>query len=88
MRFNVSKCYLMSIHRSKHTYSSHYKLDNHILQQVEENPYLGVTTHCIQKRASHINTISNKANSVSGFSQHNKKHATHDLKELAYISLA
>ena len=45
MRFNVSKSYLMSIHRSKHPYSSHYKLDNHILEQVEENPYLGVTIH-------------------------------------------
>ena len=42
MRFNVSKCYLMSIHRSKHPYSSYYKLDNHILEQVEENPYLGL----------------------------------------------
>ena len=39
MRFNVSKCYLMSIHRSKHPYSSHHKLDNHILEQVEENPW-------------------------------------------------
>ena len=45
MRFNVSKCYLMSIHRSKHPYSSHYKLDNHILERVEENPYLGLTIH-------------------------------------------
>ena len=43
MRFNVSKCYLISIHISMHSYSSHYKLDNHILEQVEENPYLGVT---------------------------------------------
>ena len=60
MRFNVSKCYLMSIHRSKHPYSSHYKLDNHILEQVEENPYLGLTIHKSLKWASHINKISNK----------------------------
>ena len=45
MRLYVSKCYLISIHRSKHPYSSHYKLDNHIHEQVEENPYLGVTIH-------------------------------------------
>ena len=45
MRFNVSKCYLMSIHRSKHPDGSHYKLDNHILEQVDENPCLGVTIH-------------------------------------------
>ena len=38
MRFNVSKCCLMSINRSEHPYSNHYRLDNHILEQVEENP--------------------------------------------------
>ena len=55
MRFNVSKCYLMSIHRSKHPYCSHYKLYNHILEQVEENTYYGVTIHKGLKWASHIN---------------------------------
>ena len=54
MRFNVSKCYLMSIHKSKHPYTSHYKLDNHILEQAEENPYLGDTLHKDLKWASHI----------------------------------
>ena len=54
MSFDVSKCYLMSIRRSKHPYSSHYKLDNHILKQVEEDPYLGVTIHKNVKWASHI----------------------------------
>ena len=87
MRFNVSKCYLMSIHRSKRHYSSHYKLDNHILEQVEENPYFGVTIHKSLKLASHINKISNKANSVLGFIKRNLKHANRDLKELAYASL-
>ena len=33
----------MSIPRSKHTYSSHRRLDNHVFEQVEENPYLGAT---------------------------------------------
>ena len=83
MRLNVSKCYLMSIHRSKRPYSSHYELYNHI---IEENPYLGLTIHKSLKWASHINEISNKVNSVLGFIQHNLKHANHDLKELAYAS--
>ena len=87
MRLNLPKCYLMSIHRSKHPYSSHYKLDNHIIEEVEENPYLGVTIHKSPKWASHINKISNKVNSVLGSIQHNLKHANHDLKELAYTSL-
>ena len=60
MQFNVSKCYLMSIHRSKHPYSSHYRLDYHILEQVEENPYLGLTIHKSLKWANHINKISTK----------------------------
>ena len=87
MRFNVSKCYLMSIHRSKHPYSSHYKLDNHILEQVEENPYLKVTLHQNQKFASNINNILNKANSVLGFIKHSLIHANRDLRQLAYTSL-
>ena len=87
MRLNVSKCYLMSIHRSKHPYSSHYKLDNHILEQAEENPYLGVIIHKSLKWASHINNISNKANSVFGLIKHNLRHANRDLKELAHTSL-
>ena len=77
----------MSIHRSKHPYSSHYKLDNHILEQVEKNPYLGLTIHKSLKWANHINKISNKANSVLGFIKRNLKHANSDLKELAYASL-
>ena len=87
MSHHVSKCYLMSIHRSKHPYSSHYVLDNNTLKQVEENPYLGVTIHKSLKWASHINKISNKANSVLGFIKRNLRHANRDLKELAYTSL-
>ena len=77
----------MSIHRSKHPYSSHYKLDNHILEQVDENPFLGLTMHKSPKWASHINKISNKANSLLGFIKRNMKYANRDLKELAYTSL-
>ena len=75
----------MSIHRNKHPYSSHYKLDNHILEQVEENPYLGVTIYKSVK--GQVNKISNKANSVLGFIKRNLKHANRDLIELAYTSL-
>ena len=77
----------MSIHTSKHHYSKHYKLDNHILEQVEENPYLGVAIHQNPKWVSHINKIFYKANSVLGFIQHNQKEVNHDLKELANTSL-
>ena len=39
------------------------------------------------KWASHINKISNKANSVLGFIKRNLKHTNRDLRELAYTSL-
>ena len=77
----------MSIHRSRHPYSRNYKFDYYILEQVEENPYLGVTIHKNLKWASHINEISNKVNSVLGFIQRNLRHANRDIRELAYTSL-
>ena len=42
MRFNAKKCYIIGIN-SKPTHS--YQLDGHILQEVQENPYI-----CIQNR--------------------------------------
>ena len=53
MRFNVSKCYLMSIHRSKHPYNSHYKVHNHILKQVEENQSRSYNTSKSKMGKSH-----------------------------------
>ena len=41
MRFNASKCYIMSIHRKKFPRIYRYSLNNYILEQVNENPYLG-----------------------------------------------
>ena len=64
MRFNAKKCYIMSINNK----STHfYLLDGHILQQVPENPYLGVTISEDLKWSSHISKISKKANSTLGF---------------------
>ena len=40
MRFNASKCYIMSIHRSQKPLTYTYTLDNHILEKVNKNPYL------------------------------------------------
>ena len=40
------------------------------------------------KWASHIDEITNKANSILGFIQRNLEHANRDLIELAYTSLA
>ena len=60
MRFNAKKCYIMSINNKL---THFYQLDGHILQQVPENPYLGVTISEDLKWSSHIK-ITKKANST------------------------
>ena len=71
MRFNAKKCYLMSINQK----STHfYRLDNHILQQVPDNPYLGVSLSDNMKWNSHISKISKKAKPTLGFLKINLKH--------------
>ncbi|KAK3095084.1 hypothetical protein FSP39_010107 [Pinctada imbricata] len=87
MRFNASKCYLMSIARSKHPHQFRYTLDNHILEHVHDNPYLGITLSDSLKWSTHINKITNRANSILGFLRRNLKYCSKSLKETAYISL-
>ena len=84
MRFNAKKCYIMSIN-SKSTHF--YQLDGHILQQVPENPYLGVTISDDLKWSSHICKITKKANSTLGFLKRNLKHCPLNCRMTAYISL-
>ena len=87
MRFNATKCYLMSIHRSQKPLTYMYTLDNHILEKVTNNPYLGVILSEDLKWATHINKICNKANSTLGFIRRNLKNCDKSFKETAYISL-
>jgi len=39
MKFNATKCYILSIKKKTHTF---YQLEGHILEQVDSNPYLGL----------------------------------------------
>ena len=87
MKFNATKCYLMSIHRSKSPSSHLYSLNNHILKQVQDNPYLGAQISENLKWTTHIDKICNRANSILGFIRRNLKHSNRNFKETAYISL-
>ena len=83
MRFNASK----SINRTKIPLTYTYTLDNHILEKVNNNPYLGVIISDDLKLAPHINKICNRANSTLGFIRRNLKKCDKKFKETAYSSL-
>ena len=86
MKFNATKCYVMHIHRKKQPYTKFYQLNGHILQQVTETPYLGLTIRDDLQWSSHINKICTKANSTLGFIRRNLKHCHSKFKETAYIT--
>ena len=59
MKFNATKCYIMSIKKKTHTF---YQLGGHILEQVDSNPYLGLQISEDLKWSTHISNITKKAN--------------------------
>ena len=73
--------------QGSHCYYNHYPLNNHILEQVNENPYLGLNISDNLKWSSQVNKVCNKANSMLGFIRRNLKHCNKKFKETAYISL-
>ncbi len=64
MKFNAKKCYIMSMKQKSNYF---YQLDNHILQQVKSNPYLGLNFTYDLKWSDHISKITSKASSTLGF---------------------
>jgi len=84
MKFNAKKCYILSI-RQKSTHF--YELDKTILQQVEANPYLGLTISENLTWDTHIKNISKKANSTLGFLKRNLRNCQLECRKLAYIAL-
>jgi hypothetical protein len=84
MRFNATKCYIMSIKKKTHTF---YQLGGHILEQVDSNPYLGLQISEDLKWSTHISNITKKANSTIGFLRRNLQHCPKECRKNAYISL-
>ena len=84
MKFNAKKCYLLST-KNKSTYF--YTIDNSILKQVQDNPYLGITFSEDLKWKNHINNIAKKAYSTLGFLRRNLHHCPPDCSKNAYLAL-
>ena len=82
--FNAKMCYIMSINcKSTH----YYTLCDHILKQVEENPYLGLTLTESLKWYSHITKITKKATTTLNFLQRNLKNSPTECRKTVYVSL-
>ena len=89
MKFNPSKCYIMTIsgHKKRKQLDFYYDLCNHVLEKVHHNPYLGVQFSADLKWSTHIGRICNKASSTLGFLQRNISQCSRKCKKIAYISL-
>ena len=86
MRFNATKCYIMSLARNPKS-SFFYSLDNTILQSVTSNPYLGVQFSQDLSWSHHINGITKKANSTLGFLRRNLRNCPQTSRRTAYLAL-
>jgi len=84
MRFNAQKCYILSI-RNKSSFF--YQLNDHILQSVLSNPYLGVLLHENLSFSDHINKIAKRASSSLGMIRRNLQFCPLECRKAAYVSL-
>ena len=67
MEFHPGKCNSMSITRSRTSIENRYSLKGHILEDVTESKYLGVTLSSNLTWNIHICNITGKANKLLGF---------------------
>ena len=63
------------------------QLDQHILEQVKKNPYLGLNISDDLKWSSHISKISSKASCTLGFLGRNLRQCPQECKKIAYLAM-
>ena len=77
----------MSITRSRTPIENTYSLKGHILEDVKEAKYLGVTLFSNLTWNTHIGNITGKANKLLGFLRRNLKVRNETTKENAYKAI-
>ena len=83
MRFNATKCYVMSIAQCPET-TFMYQLNHTLLKSVSSNPYLGIL---FSDRLTWNQHITKKANSTLGFIRRNLRRCPTACKKTAYLAL-
>jgi hypothetical protein len=71
MEFHPGKCNSMSITRARSQFEHRYTLNGHILEDVKEVKYLGLTLSSNLTWNTHIGNITSKANKLLGFLRRN-----------------
>ena len=84
MRLNATKCYILSINNKS---NFRYSLNNTILKEVPNNPYLGILLSQDLKWSDHIASITKNANSTLGFLRRNLRHCPTSCRRNSYLSL-
>ena len=87
MLFNPSKCYKMSVFRSRSPVVKDYTLYNQTLVAVQQHPYLGVLLSSDLRWNSHVDKIAKKGNSSLAFVKRNLYACSDETKRVAYVSL-
>ena len=83
MRFNATKCYVMSIAQRPGT-TFMYQLNNTLLKSVSSNSYLGILFSDHLTWNQHINNITKKAISTLGFIRRNLRRCPTACKKTVY----
>lgn len=87
MKFNPSKCTILTISRSTTPLQRFYSLCGVILSQLDEAKYLGVTISSDLHWSKHIQELSSKCNSTLGLLRRNLSQCPQKLREQSYLAL-
>ena len=87
MSFNVDKCHIMHVSKSRKTVMTNYTLHNEPLSRVQQATYLGLELSSNISWTPHINKITSKASQSLGFLKRNFHSAKPETKAAAYKSI-
>jgi hypothetical protein len=87
MSFNVDKCHIMHVSKSRQTNMAKYTLHNQPLSPVQQATYLGIELSSNLSWTHHINKITSKASQNLGFLKRNFHSAKPETKAAAYRSI-
>ena len=87
MKFNMKKCYAMSISHKKVPLTFSYSMNVCVLERVKNYPYLGVTIGDNLSRSGHFHKVICKSNRTLGLLRRNLWNCKSEVKESAYKCL-